>query len=79
MATASAGSFSGTNTEKIDQLVAAVVELRTTVRLATWVLSVCFPLMVGLQAFVLNKASDTSAKLDRVIDRLDRLERPKGG
>lgn len=70
-----AAAIVGTNTEKIDILIQVVTELRTTVRLATAILAVCFPLMITFQVFLLTKAYESSAKLDRMADRLDRIER----
>ncbi len=44
--------FSGTNSDKIDKLVATTVELRTTIRICFAVLGIGFPLMVGLLSFL---------------------------
>ena len=82
--------ISGTNSDKIDKLVATTVELRTTTRICFAVLRIGFPLMVGLLAFLVAQSSRTSAKVDRMSDQIasirsdyirlaerqDRLERP---
>ncbi len=82
--------FSGTNSEKIDKLVATTIELRTTLRICFAVIGVGFPLMVGLLAFLVVQSFSTSAKFDRLSDqiaatrsdyirlaeRIERLERP---
>lgn len=67
--------FTGTNTEKIDKLVASIVELRTTVRLCLAAVGVGVPLMIGLLTFLVVQSFSTAAKLDRVGDRIDQIER----
>ena len=67
-----ADDFTGTNTERIDKLIVAVVELRTTVRLLLTLVWVTLPLIVGLQVFLVVQSFRTEAKLDRLIDRVDR-------
>jgi hypothetical protein len=85
-----ASDFSGTNTEKIDKVVVAVIELRTTMRLCFAIIGIGFPLIVGLLTFLVVQSFSTSAKVDRLSDqisaikgeheklsqRLDRLEKP---
>lgn len=58
--------------------ITAVVEQRTTLRVCSYIVSICFPLLVGLTSFVVARTYDLSAKLDRVSDRLDRIERSLG-
>lgn len=70
-----ATDFVGTNTEKVDKVVAAVVELRTTVRLCLAAVGLGMPLIIGLLTFLAVQSFGTSAKVDRLSDRLDRIER----
>ena len=65
--------FTGTNTEKTDKLIAAVVEQRTTLRLFLLAVGVGLPLLAGLQASVVVESFRTTAKLDRLADKVDRL------
>ncbi|MBX9582622.1 MAG: hypothetical protein K2X87_20130 [Gemmataceae bacterium] len=65
--------FTGTNTEKTDKLIAAVVEQRTTLRLFLFAVGLGLPLVVGLQVSVVVESFRTTAKLDRLADRVDRL------
>lgn len=71
---AMATDFTGTNTEKIDKVVGAVVELRTTVRLCLAAVGLGMPLILGLLTFLVVQSFSTSAKVDRLSDRLDRSE-----
>jgi hypothetical protein len=73
-----ATDFSGTNTERIDKVVTVLVELRTTVRLCLAAVGVGMPLVIGLLAFLVLQSFSTSAKVDRVSDRLDRMEQQIG-
>lgn len=66
--------FSGTNTEKIDKLVAAIIELRTTLRICLVVISVGFPLMVGLLTFLVAQSFSTAAKVERLTDQITILK-----
>ena len=66
-----ASDFTGSNSEKIDKLVAAVIELRTTVRLCLGIIGIGFPLMVGLLTFLVVQSFSTSAKVDRLSDRMN--------
>ena len=69
--------FSGTNTEKGDKLIAAVIELRTelrtTLRLFFGFVLVCFPLVVGLQVFLVTQSFRNEAKVDRLNGQVDAL------
>ena len=81
--------FTGTNPEKIDKLVATVIELRTTIRICFAIIGIGFPLMIGLLTFLVVQSFSSSSKIDRLndqisavrgdyarlADRLDRLER----
>lgn len=69
-----ATDFAGTNTEKVDKLIGAVVELRTTVRLCLAAVGLGMPLMIGLLTFLVVQSFSTSAKVDRLGDRIDRVE-----
>jgi hypothetical protein len=66
--------FTGTNTEKVDKLIASIIELRTTVRLCLAAVGIGVPLMIGLLTFLVAQSFSTAAKVDRVGDRIDRLE-----
>ena len=44
--------FSGTNSEKIDKLVVATIELRTTLRICFAIIGIGFPMMIGLLTFL---------------------------
>jgi hypothetical protein len=68
-------TFTGTNTEKIDQLITAVVELRTTVRLCLAAVGLGVPVLLGLTVFLVTKAFDHAARLERLEDRLGRVEK----
>ncbi len=46
-----ATDFTGTNSEKIDKMVATIIELRTTLRICFAIIGVGFPLMIGLMYF----------------------------
>ncbi len=70
-----ATDFTGTNTEKMDKTIGAIVELRTTVRLCLAAVGLGMPLIIGLLAFLVAQSFSTAAKVDRVSDRLDRVER----
>ena len=67
--------FSGTNTEKIDKLVTAVIELRSTLRLCFYIMGVSFPLLVMLFAFLVTEVYKCSGKVDRLMDQSARVER----
>jgi hypothetical protein len=74
-----ATDFSGTNTEKIDKVVAAVIELRTTMRLCFAIIGIGLPLIVGLLTFLDVQSFSTSAKVDRLSDRMsDQISAIKG-
>ncbi len=66
-----ATDFSGTNTERTDKLVVALVELRTTVRLMLAAVSLVGPVMVGILSFLYVQASETNVKLERLYERVD--------
>lgn len=61
--------FTGTNTEKTDKLVTAVVEQRTTLRLFLLAVGLGLPLLVGLQTSVVVELFRTTSKLDRLADQ----------
>ena len=87
------GDFTGTDSGKIDKLVAAMVEIKAALRFCLMIVGfgfgIGFPLMVGLLTFLVTQSFSTSAKVDRladrigvvrddhtrITDRLDRLER----
>jgi hypothetical protein len=69
-----ATDFSGTNTEKVDKVIGAVVELRTTVRLCLAAVGIGLPLIIALLSFLVLQSFSTSAKVDRLSDRIDRVE-----
>jgi uncharacterized membrane protein YbhN (UPF0104 family) len=85
---AMAPDFTGTNTEKIDKLVATIIDLRTTLRICFATIGVGFPVTVGLLTFLVVQSFSTASKVDRLNDqiaivrsdyarlaeRLDRLE-----
>jgi uncharacterized membrane protein YbhN (UPF0104 family) len=85
-----ASDFSGTNSEKIDKLIATVIELRTTLRICFAIIGIGFPLMVSLLVFLVLQSFSASSKVDRLSDqittirsdyarldeRLNKLERP---
>lgn len=64
-----------TNTEKVDKLTGAIVEMRTTVRLCLAAIGIGVLLMIGLLTFLVTQSFSTAAKVDRIGDRIDRLER----
>lgn len=67
--------FSGTNTEKIDKLVATTIELRTTLRICFAVVGIGFPLMVGLLVFLVVQSFSTAAKVDRLNETSTKFDR----
>lgn len=69
-----ATDFVGTNSEKVDRVIGAVVELRTTVRLCLAAVGLGMPLIIGLLTFLVVQSFSTAAKVDRLGDRLDRME-----
>jgi hypothetical protein len=73
-----ATDFVGTNSEKVDKLVGAMVELRTTVRLCLAAIGVGGPMVLGLLTFLVVQSFSTAAKVDRLGDRIDRLEQRPG-
>ena len=70
-----ADDLTGTNTEKIDKLVSAVVEIKTTIRVTAWMVGFTLPFLVALLGFLVVRSYETSAKLDRMDERLGRIER----
>jgi hypothetical protein len=66
--------FTGTNTEKIDKLVATIIELRTTLRLCFGIIGVGFPLMIGLLTFLVVQSFSTGAKVERLNDQVSALK-----
>jgi hypothetical protein len=66
--------FAGTNSEKVDKVIGAVVELRTTIRLCLAAVGLGPPLIIGLLTFLVVQSFSTAAKVDRLSDRLDRIE-----
>ncbi|MBX9623947.1 MAG: hypothetical protein K2X82_09080 [Gemmataceae bacterium] len=66
--------FTGTNSEKVDKVVGAVVELRTTVRLCLAAVGLGLPLVIGSLTFLVAQSFSTAAKVDRLGDRIDHLE-----
>ena len=62
--------FTGSNSDKIDKLVATIVELRTTSRICCAVIGIGFPLMVGLLTFLVAQSFSTSSKVDRLSDQI---------
>ena len=70
-----ATDFAGTNTEKVDKVIGAVVELRTTVRLCLAAVGLGPPLIIGLLTFLVVQSFSTASQVDRMSDRLDHIER----
>src|SRR4051794_16845171 len=70
-----ATDFAGTNTERIDKVVGAVIELRTTVRLCLAAVGVGMPLALGLLTFLVAESFGATAKAERLGDRIDALEK----
>lgn len=62
--------FTGANSEKIDKLVATLVELRTTPRICLGIIGIGFPMMVGLLTFLVVQSFGTSSKIDRLNDQI---------
>lgn len=68
-----ATDITGSNSDKIDKLVATIVELRTIVRICFGIIGAGFPLMIGLLTFLVVQSFVPSARLDRMADRYDTL------
>lgn len=66
--------ITGTNTDKIDQLVQQVADLKATLRICTWIMSLGFPIMASLLAFLVAKTIDNSARLEQTNYRLESLK-----
>ena len=73
--------ITGTNTEKIDKLAAAVIELRTTGRIVAFALVLLVPIMAGGIGYLVSQNGATAARLaalderaGQVENRLDRIE-----
>jgi hypothetical protein len=73
--------ITGTNTETIDKLAAAVIELRTTGRIAAFALMLLVPIMAGGIGYLVSQNSTTATRLaalderaGQVEKRLDRIE-----
>lgn len=67
--------YTGTNTEKIQQLILDVTTLIASLQIASWVIGISVPVLVGLGVFLVAKTYENSAKLDRIADQVDRMER----
>lgn len=67
--------FTGSNTEKIDKLVTVVIELRAMLKLCYYIIGAGFPLLILLLSFLVAKAYEASAKLDRLGDHIVYLQR----
>ena len=63
-------------TQKVDNLVGTVIEMRTTVRRCLAAVGLGLPLIIGLLTFLVVHSSSTAAKADRPGDRTDRIEHP---
>jgi tRNA(Phe) wybutosine-synthesizing methylase Tyw3 len=70
-----ATDYSGTNTKRIDKLITDVVEIKTTLRMCSWVIGISVPFLVGLNVFLVARGYDNAAKLDRMQDRMERIEK----
>ena len=68
--------LSGTDAEKIDKLIVAIVELRTEVQLCMGIAALALPLMLGSLTFLAVQSINTGLKLDRTAERLERTARP---
>jgi septal ring factor EnvC (AmiA/AmiB activator) len=67
--------FTGTNTDKIDKLITAVVEIRTTLRNIIWALSTVLPLLLMFGAYLVVTANANSTKIERLTDRVESMDR----
>lgn len=77
-----ASDFTGTNTEKIDKLVATVIELRITLRICLGFIlgltGVGLPLMVGLLTFLVVQSFSTAAKVEKLNDPISIIKSDLG-
>lgn len=62
--------FSGTNTERIQKLVATMIDLGVTLRMCFGLIGVGVPLMLGLLIFLVVQSLSASAKIDRLSDQI---------
>ncbi len=69
-----ATDFVGTNTDKIDKLVATIIELRTTLRICFTIVGVGFPIMIGLLTFLVVQSFSNASKIDRLNDQITALK-----
>ena len=68
-----ATDFVGTNSEKTDKIIVALVELRTTVRLLLAAVGLGTPLVVGFSAFLVVQSYRAEANLERLSERTGAL------
>jgi hypothetical protein len=73
--------ITGTNTEKIDKLAAAVIELRATSRIGAFAQVLLVPIMAGGIGYLVSQNGTTATRLAgldersaQVEKRLDRIE-----
>jgi hypothetical protein len=67
--------FSGTAGEKTDQLVTAMVALQTGWRFLLATVWVGLPMIGGLMVFLITQTFQHSARLERMEERLGRIEK----
>lgn len=65
------------NQYEADKMVGSIVELRTTMQHCLAAIGIGVPLMIVLLSFLVVQSFSTSAKVDRLGDRLERVERER--
>ncbi len=67
--------ITGTNTEKIDKLTAALIELRVTGRIIAIVFAIAFPVLVGVETWLLTQSFSVNGRLERLEERVGNIDR----
>ena len=69
-----ATDFAGTHSERIDKLTGSHVELRTMVRVSAAAIVLLFPVTIGLVSYLVVDSFRTSAKIDVLDVRMNRVK-----
>jgi hypothetical protein len=67
--------ITGTNTEKIDKLAAAVIELRATGRIVAFAMVLLVPIMAGGIGYLISQNSTTATRLAALDERTSQIEK----
>jgi uncharacterized protein HemX len=67
--------ITGTNTEKIDKLAAAVIELRATGRIIAFAMVLLVPIMAGGIGYLVSQNGTMSQRLAALEERTGQIEK----